>query len=273
MGHTVTHLCQSHGISRQAYYKHQKAEGRRVIREDLVVELVRQARKQQPMIGGKKLYHLHRSTFRRIDGGIGRDRLFAILRKYGLLVQRKRRYVRTTQSYHRFRLYRNLIRDVRIHRPNQVFVSDITYLSFSDRFCYLSLITDVYSRKIVGYQLSRSLSIEGSVKALKMALKQVPCSDGLIHHSDRGIQYCSRPYTELLKGHGVQISMTEQNHVYENALAERVNGILKTEYLLDSPFRSYEQARQAVDEAIKTYNEKRPHMSIGMEIPAQRYAA
>lgn len=273
MGHPVRHLCQIHGISRQAYYKHQKSEERRVIGEDLVVQLVRQERKQQPMIGGKKLYHLHRSTFRKLDGGIGRDRLFAILRKHGLLVHCKRRYIRTTQSHHRFRVYRNLIGDLKINRSNQVFVSDITYLSLSDRFCYLSLITDVYSRKIVGYQLSLSLSIEGSVKALKMALKQVKCSDGLIHHSDRGIQYCSRPYTEVLKAYGVQISMTEQNHVYENALAERVNGILKTEYLLDCPFKSYEQACHAVAEAIKTYNEKRPHMSIGMEIPAQRYAA
>ena len=204
---------------------------------------------------------------------IGRDRLFGVLRRNGLLVKKKRKYVRTTQSAHRFKVYKNLIWDEKVKRCEGVYVADITYLDTLEGYCYLSLITDQYSRKIVGYALSKSLSIEGSVEALQMALRETKNPKELIHHSDRGIQYCSRGYTELLKKKGVQISMTEENHVYENALAERVNGILKDELQLGKKLLSYSMAKELVDEAVKIYNEERLHMSLGYITPAQKHAA
>ena len=205
--------------------------------------------------------------------GIGRDRLFRVLRRRGLLVRRKKKYVRTTQSAHRFRVYKNLILHEKAERAEGVYVADITYIDTMEGYCYLSLITDEYSRKIVGYALNKSLSIEGSVEALQMALRRTKNPKALIHHSDRGIQYCSKGYTDLLKKKGVRISMTEENHVYENALAERVNGILKEELQLGEKLLSYSVAKKLVDEAVKIYNEERLHMSLDYVTPAQKHAA
>jgi len=168
-----------------------------------------------------------------------------------LLINKKKKYVRTTQSYHRFRTYKNLIKDLEMTQPNQVFVSDITYLDTLEGFCYLALITDAYSRKIVGYSVSQSLSIEFCLDALRQALKGVEAPDKLIHHSDRGIQYCSHAYVELLLKNKVNISMTEENHVYENALAERVNGILKQEFMLGETLTSFAIAKELVKESVK----------------------
>lgn len=204
---------------------------------------------------------------------IGRDRLLSVLRKKGLLVRRKKKYVRTTQSVHRFKVYKNLILDKKAQRAERVYVADITYIDTMEGNCYLSLITDQYSRKIVGYALSKSLSIEGSVEALEMALRRTKKPQALIHHSDRGIQYCSKGYTDLLRKKGVRISMTEENHVYENALAERVNGILKEELKLGEKLISYSVAKRLVDEAVKIYNEERLHMSLDYITPAQKHAA
>ena len=203
---------------------------------------------------------------------IGRDKLFAVLRKNRMLVVPKKKYVRTTNSYHRFRKYKNLIKDLNITAPNQVFVADITYLDTLEGFCYLALITDVYSRKIVGYDVSKSLSFEGCQRALKMALKGVREPEKLIHHSDRGIQYCSSGYVQILQENKIQISMTELNHAAENALAERVNGILKTEFMLGDKLQSFEIAKELVKETIKIYNEQRLHMSLDYQTPAMRYA-
>jgi transposase InsO family protein len=204
---------------------------------------------------------------------IGRDRLFRVLRRRGLLVRKKKRYVRTTQSAHRFKVYKNLIWQEKAERAERVYVADITYIDTIEGYCYLSLITDQYSRKIVGHALSKSLSIEGSVEALEMALRGTKNPKGLIHHSDRGIQYCSKGYTDLLKKRGVRISMTEENHVYENALAERVNGILKEELLLGEKLISYNVAKELVAESVKIYNEERLHMSLEYLTPAQKHAA
>ena len=204
---------------------------------------------------------------------IGRDRLFKVLRSRGLLVGRRRKYVRTTHSAHRFKVYKNLIVKRTPQRAEEVFVADITYIDTMEGYCYLSLITDQYSRKIVGYALSKSLSIEGSVEALRMALRGTTNPRLLIHHSDRGIQYCSKGYTDLLKENGVRISMTEENHVYENALAERINGILKDELQLGEKLVSYSVAKKLVDEAVKIYNEERLHMALGYVTPAQKHAA
>lgn len=227
-----------------------------------------------PRTGGKKLYWILKPEIARSEIKLGRDKFFEILRDRDLLVERKRRYIRTTNSYHRFYTYKNLVRDTTINKPNQVIVSDITYLRIEGmKFVYLFLITDAYSRKIVGWHLSKSLAIDGAIEALKMALKQCSVTDGLIHHSDRGIQYCSKEYVKLLHENNALISMTEQNHCYENALAERVNGILKDEFLLDEEFANQSMALKAVKQAINTYNNYRPHWSNNLLTPEQLHSA
>ncbi len=220
-------------------------------------------------MGGKKLYSLLQAEIHRIDASMGRDKFFDLLRKWGLLVQRRRKYAITTQSQHWFRVYKNKLQDFRAVRPHQVWVCDITYIRVKQGFVYLFLITDGYSRKIIGWQLSNSLGLEGALQSLGMAIKQCPDPKGLIHHSDRGFQYCSHAYVGRLKAKGIEISMAEAGNCYENAMAERVNGILKDEYGLDETFATEGQARQAVREGIKAYNQQRPHWSLGLQIPTQ----
>jgi transposase InsO family protein len=227
----------------------------------------------QPRLGGRKLYHMLCSDIHQIAPHFGRDKFFCLLRRYGLLVKRKRQYRKTTHSYHHFHKYDNLIKDLFLFRPNQVWASDITYLRTVKGFVYLSLLTDMYSRKIVGWCLSESLSIEGCMTALKKALKGNPLRHSLIHHSDRGVQYCSHDYVNTLKNNKVSISMTEDNHCYENALAERVNGILKDEYLLDRTFIDFSHAMRACREAIDLYNTRRPHWSLKFKTPEQVHHA
>lgn len=225
-------------------------------------------RKLLPQLGGRKLYFKLTKDLAQLDENIGRDKFFDILRNNELLIKRKKKYVSTTESHHRFHKHKSLIKGIAIDRPNRVYVSDITYIRLAGGgFVYLFLITDAFSRKIVGWHLSESLGIEGAIKALKMALKQCPDTAKLIHHSDRGIQYCSGDYTKLLIKNEVGISMTEQNHCYENSLAERVNGILKQEFLLDSEFRDQKITRRAVKQGISSYNELRPHLSLDYQTP------
>jgi len=241
--------------------------------EAIIIKRVLELRRHMPKLGGRKLYNELEPVLDEMHFKFGRDRLFDLLRREGLLVRRKKKYVKTTNSHHRFRKYRNLIKDLSIDRPNQVYVADITYIRTLSGFCYLSLLTDACSRKIVGYHLSRSLGIEGCLCALKKALSTLPQRVSVIHHSDRGIQYCCDEYTTLLNKRGVKISMTEENHIYENALAERVNGILKDEFMLGETLASYEVASEMVREAINIYNEERPHQSLGYEKPSVRHAA
>jgi transposase InsO family protein len=241
--------------------------------ESMILDQVRVIRRRQPKIGTRKLYFKLKPVLLKMGYKFGRDQLFNLLRRENLLIQRRRKYVKTTNSRHRFLKYGNLLKELEISRSNQVYVSDITYIRTIKGFGYLSLITDASSRKIVGYNLSRDLGIKGCMRALRMALRQVPKGIDLIHHSDRGIQYCSYDYTDLLKKHGVRISMTEQDHVYENALAERVNGILKEEFLLGETLASYEIAQSMVKESIQIYNKERPHLSLNYETPEQRHAA
>jgi transposase InsO family protein len=262
-------ICGVYGYSRQGYYKRLKLEEKRERQERDVLLEVKKIRKKQACVGGKKL---HKDLGNR-SMQIGRDRLFELLRRNNLLIRPRRNYIRTTYSKHRFHVYKNLIRDIAIVHPEQVFVSDITYIATDEGYSYLSLVTDAYSRKIVGYALSKSLAIEGSLNAVKMALKGVKYPDKLIHHSDRGIQYCSKAYVNLLKRHNVRISMTEESHVYENALAERVNGILKHEFGLGKRLRSHGISKKMVKEAIETYNNDRLHMSLNYETPSQKHAA
>lgn len=188
-----------------------------------------------------------------------------------MLTLRKKYSARTTNSLHRFYKYKNIIKEVKVTRPNQVWVSDITYIRTVKEFCYLALITDMHSRKIVGYDLSNSLELKGCVRALDKALYQAKDISGLIHHSDRGIQYCSNLYKQILKRNNIGISMTEENHCYENAMAERVNGILKDEFYLDQTFDSLQHAKRATKNAINLYNEVRLHLSLDFKTPNMVY--
>jgi transposase InsO family protein len=242
--------------------------------EHVIVERVQEIRRRMPRVGGKKLYHMLRTDFEQIGvKTLGRDKFFDVLRRNALLVRRRKKYVSTTNSRHKFYVYDNLIKDLPVNRVNEVFVADITYIRLPESFCYLAQVTDVCSRNIVGYDLSMSLSIDGSLRALRMALACVSDASGLIHHSDRGIQYCSHDYTSLLLSKRCRISMGESGNPYDNAIAERVNGILKHEFLLDSTFPDFETAQKAVREAIETYNTYRPHLSLDFQTPAYRYAA
>lgn len=221
-------------------------------------------------VGGRKLQHMLLPLLEQHGIKIGRDKFFDILADNGLLVRRrKRRKVATTDSRHPYRRYPNLIKDMEILSARKVWVSDITYLRIGDDFGYLSLITDAYSKKIVGYNLYPSLKAEGPLLALDMALSQCRDTSGLIHHSDRGCQYCCAAYREQLESRGIVISMTERGDPYENAIAERVNGILKHEFGLDDDFSNFDQASQAVEIAIETYNNLRPHASCDYMTPEE----
>lgn len=241
--------------------------------EATVIKLVQEVRRYQPKIGGKKLYKLLKADLDRVQGGIGRDKFFDILRPAELLVKRKRKYVRTTDSYHRFHKYKNKLKEKLLTGPNQAYVSDITYLRTKEGFLYLFLQTDAYSRMITGWDLSNSLAIEGAMRALQMTIRQCVKTESIIHHSDRGFQYCCREYVKILKKHKMEISMTEENHCYENAIAERVNGILKQEFLLDETFADEASALRAVAEAIESYNNRRPHWSLELCTPKQIHVA
>jgi putative transposase len=225
-----------------------------------------------PRIGGRKLHYLLADTLQKHNISIGRDKLFDLLEEYGLLVRRRKRRAITTNSNHPYYKYPNLIRDLQVVEANHLWVSDITYISLPEGFCYLSLVTDAYSRKIVGYDLCRDATREGPLKALAMALSQLSQKpQTLIHHSDRGSQYCCHDYTSLLQSKGLSISMTEKGDPYENAIAERVNGILKTEFSLDQTFCSYEQASLTINNAIDIYNQQRPHLSCNYLTPNEAH--
>ena len=269
----MTRICERMNKSRAAYYKQMQVKARESIQAPILRELVMEQRKEMPRLGGRKLYHQIRSSIQDHQLKIGRDRLFEWLKANDLLVQPKRRYTKTTNSSHRFRVHENLLIKEKIERPDQAWVCDITYLRLTTGFCYLALITDVYSRKIIGYHVNDSLELKGCMKAFEMACSNRKQLLGTIHHSDRGIQYCSNTYVNLLRQKEILISMAEAGNCYENAIAERVNGILKNEFNLDAEFKSINQAKQATEQAIKTYNEKRPHMSIGMKKPIELYAA
>lgn len=262
-------------MSRQNYYKERRRRGRRQVDEELVVELVQRERRLQPQVGGRKLRWLLREELTEAEVWIGRDRFFELLRRHGLLLERRRRKAVTTDSRHGFRVYRNVLKDREIDQAHEAWVSDLTYVRTDEGFVYLSLISDKASRKVVGWEVSDRLEAEGCCRALRQALQQLPEGTRPIHHSDRGIQYCSQAYVELLERRGLEVSMTEINHCYENAQAERLNGILKQEYGLGGCFRTKEQARRAARQAIWLYNTRRPHLSLGYRTPeaAHRSAA
>ena len=262
-------LCRWFGITRQAVYYHQRQAIDVSIQEELIVKQVIQIRKRHSKIGTRKLYQMLQPFFEEHQIKIGRDRLFRVLREYQLLVKKHQRRVFTTQSYHWLRKYPNLVRELKLQQSNQLWVSDITYWKIATGYVYISLITDAFSRKIVGYHLANNLEAVESLKALKMALstiKQDP-EVPLIHHSDRGIQYCSKEYVKLLKAFNIAISMTENGDPRENAIAERINGILKQEYLVDQQPKGILRAKEVLKQSVQLYNNERPHSSISNFTP------
>lgn len=265
-------LCGWFGITRQAYYQNGWKGAEISIEEDILLKEVLTIRRNHKRMGTRKLYEKLHPFMSAHHIKIGRDALFDLLSSNYLLVRKRKRRIQTTQSFHWLRKYPNLVRDFIPTGPNQLWVSDITYWKIIGGHVYISFITDAYSHKIVGYHLAETLEAVESVRALKMALSGLFMEpDGhfqLIHHSDRGVQYCSFEYVKLLKDNNIQISMTESGDPLENALAERLNGILKDEYLIDSPVNSVEEARKVLAKVVSLYNEDRPHMSIGNLYPS-----
>ena len=260
-------------MSRQNYYKCHRQRQRQQVDESFILSLVRRERAVQPCLGGRKLLHILRAEFEAEGISVGRDRFFLLLARNGFLIKRRTRYCRTTNSRHWFGVYENLYKDTCLTGPCQAVVSDITYIRTDEGFMYLSLIMDAYSRAVLGYDCSDSLEAEGALRSLSMAARQLKNSSGVIHHSDRGIQYCCSEYVDRLKLGRFLISMTETNHCYENSRAERLNGILKYEYGLGSRFLNKSDARRAVHEAVKLYNYRRPHQKLGYRYPMEVHLA
>lgn len=260
-------LCDMFGKSRQAYYQRIKYNYKEQVKEEILLQLVDNQRGIMPRIGGRKLLEIIQPWLP-VELNLGRDSFFDFMRKHELLIKKRRNKARTTYSNHWLRKYPNLIKEFVPIKANQLWVSDITYIQTSKGFVYLNLVTDAYSRKIVGWAIGDTLEAKYTVEALKMALKQVPKgTEGLIHHSDRGVQYCCNDYVKILNKNNVKISMTENGDPRENAIAERVNGILKTEWVNQMKLVSLEQAIIELKRIISIYNCKRPHASLDMKTP------
>lgn len=265
-------ICRLFGMTRQAYYKNVKYQRKAIIADYLVLQLVSAIRKEHPRIGVRKLYFMIKEDMKRLNIKMGRDALFDLLASEHLLIQKRKRKHVTTNANHWYRKYPNLIKGIIPQGPNQIWVSDITYIRTKDDFSYLFLITDAYSRKVLGYRLAKNLDSCHAVNSLQDAIKNAckPLS-GLIHHSDRGIQYCCKEYTDLLNKHSIAISMTENGDPLENPIAERVNGILKDEYLYCKNNNYNDLNTKQISYAIDKYNNKRPHLSCNMMTPEKAH--
>lgn len=259
-------------MTRQAYYKNIKSQKKSIIEDHIVLQLISSIRKDHPRMGGRKIHYMIKEDMDRLNLKIGRDALFDLLASEHLLVHRRKRKCVTTNSNHWYRKYPNLIKELTPDRPNQIWVSDITYIRSRQEFSYLFLITDAYSKKILGYRLAKNLDSIHAVNSLQDAIKNSsqPIS-GLIHHSDRGIQYCSKEYTDLLNKHSIAISMTENGDPLENPIAERINGILKEEYLNDKINNQNVLDIKQISHAIEKYNGLRPHLSCNMLTPEEAH--
>lgn len=270
-------LCQLFGKTRQGWYQWHQTKTSHALLEAIVVKLVKDIRNHIGIqkLGARKLLPLINEQLVKNELGIGRDYLFDVMERNGLKVrQRRRRKPQTTDSTHGFKRYPNLVKELEIKRAEQVWVADITYLIVGERFMYLSLITDAYSRKIMGYCLLDNLSTEGPMKALLMAFSnRLYVEKNLVHHSDQGVQYCSQEYVNMLKSQGARISMTHRGSPQENPIAERINGILKHDYNLVRSFDRPQQAQEAVQQAIESYNRLRPHDSLKGMTPQQVHTA
>lgn len=268
-GISLADLCSWFGISRQAFYQSKRSILRELLEEEILLSVIRDIREDHKRLGGRKLFGELKGFMSAHDIKMGRDAFFDFLRDNRLLVRKRKRYHITTNSNHWMRKYPNLIRDIEPLRPNHVWVSDITYWKTKGGHYYISFITDAYSRKIVGYNVAKTMEAIESITALKVALKGLNVqASGLIHHSDRGSQYCSAKYVELLKKNNVQISMTENGDPLENAIAERLNGIIKGEYLVDYKVNNLTEAKRILESVVRLYNEERPHSSINNMNPS-----
>jgi transposase InsO family protein len=255
-------------MSRQNYYAARRLRRRRQIDEGLILDLVRRERRMQPRLGGRKLLHILQADLQEAGVSVGRDRFFELLAEQDLLVVRKPGTPHTTNSRHSLPVFHNLFAGITVKAPNEAWVSDLTYIRTDEGFLFAALITDAYSRKIVGAQIGDTLEADGCLRALDQAMEELPQDKHPVHHSDRGCQYCCHAYVERLQARGLAISMTEVMHCYENALAERVNGILKQEYEMDRTFRTKIQAIAAFNQAIWLYNNRRPHLRLNYQVPA-----
>jgi transposase InsO family protein/transposase-like protein len=272
---SMEELCQAFGKSRQAWYKQQKKQDKEEYYADLIEEEVLRIRKYLPRMGGRKLYYMMHSFLKKNKIKKGRDKFFEVLKERNLLIKKKKNRKRTTNSNHSFRKHDNLIKDLQVDAANQLWVSDITYISCGRTFFYLSLVMDAYSRKIVGWHLSEDLKAEGTIQALKMALTSLSPvqkrQTDLIHHSDRGVQYCCYDYIKLLNSKHISVSMTQNGDPYENILAERINRTIKEEFLSQFLFSNFQEAKQVTAQSIKTYNQLRPHLSLDYLTPEQAH--
>lgn len=264
----LARLCRLLGITRQAFYQHFWHVSDCSTADQLILSEVARIRKVHPVIGGRKLFYLLQPFLLEHQIKIGRDALFELLSEHKLLVRKRRRRINTTLSRHWLRKYPNLIKDWHPSGQNQLWVSDITYIPMKTGFLYLSLITDAYSHKIMGYAVATNLEAINTTNALRMALiNYTERRTNLIHHSDRGIQYCSSDYISLLNQYNIQISMSENGDPMENAVAERINGILKHEYIKHYPLADLESGLHLLDDIVNRYNTMRPHDSINLMTP------
>ena len=266
---SLVRFCRLLGITRQALYQHGWRCEELNIEAELIIQQVIEIRKRHPIIGTRKLYLMLQPFLLEHRIKIGRDKLFDLLAVYKLLVRKRRRKISTTQSYHRFHKYPNLIREMKITGINQLWASDITYYKLTKKFVYLSFVTDAYSHKIIGYHIAESLETIHSLKALQMAIdgSDLPTQNKIIHHSDRGIQYCSQEYVNLLENNYILISMTENGDPLENPIAERVNGIIKDEYLNQYHYSTIKELEEKLCQVVSFYNNERPHSSCSMFTP------
>lgn len=264
-------LCRLFGKTRHAYYDALWRKQRSLVKEDIILQEVLNIRKQLPKLGARKLHYVLDKRLLSHNITIGRDYLFNLLSDHNLLVRQRKRKAITTDSRHWMNKCSNLIKDMAINRPEQVWVSDITYIRMVNQWGYLSLITDAYSRKIMGYSFRMDLTAQGCIDALKMALDNKVYQEPMIHHSDRGSQYCSHQYVGLLLKNKTAISMTENGDPYENAIAERVNGIIKTEFNLHSSVLGFEKTQKYILKSINNYNSLRPHASYDYLTPNQAH--
>lgn len=254
------------GISRQAIYQAEHRFCQRAVVLQPVTEMVQDIRRFMPRLGTRKLYYLLKPKFDANGIKLGRDGLFDYLRSKNLLIKKARNYHKTTQSKHWMKKHPNLFKDLVVSQPEQVFVSDITYLETHEGLCYLSLVTDAYSRKIMGHDVSQTMTTKDISRALKQAVGNRLSTQPLLHHSDRGVQYCSQEYQNHLNANAIKPSMTDGYDCYQNALAERVNGILKHEFLL-TKCQNLAELKRTVKQSIAIYNGYRPHLSLGMRTP------
>ena len=268
----IQRLCKLFGKTRHAYYDHQWRKQDDFLKEELIVQLIHEIRQYLPKIGTRKLQYMVNQRLIEHKLKAGRDYLFNLLTKHKLLIRNRRRRVITTDSKHWMRKYDNLTTELQIISPEQLWVSDITYIRLTNGFVYLSLITDAYSHKIIGYNLRKDLSAEGCLNALHMALSDRKyLHQQLIHHSDRGCQYCCKEYVDLLAENNIAISMTNKGDPYENAIAERINGIIKSEFILYSSQFGFEETSALIEKTIEAYNQLRPHASCDYLTPNQAH--